>query len=179
MAIISARYRRHQAQRRNRQLVVFGLRQERFALPIQVAQRVFPLPELYGAALGGHLGLVSLNQQQVPVLDIEYQIFGDRPSDPQAYRYVLVLENPFGESMGLLLCDPPMLCRVTEGALQPVPPSYAVDDRMQCIAALVVLESQHPIFLINPAQLFPNYTSALPGRVDRAQPLQLEARPEG
>ena len=170
MALSYLKHQRHD-QRRNQQLVVFELRQERFALPIQVAQRVVPLENLYAVSLCGQLGIMNINQIPVPILDIEHQIFGDRPANPN-YTYVLTLDNPFGEPIGIPLHAPPLLCRVTEGAFQPIPPSYAASPTLRCVAALITIDEHPPVFLINPAQLIPQYASILPEQTAPSPQLQ-------
>jgi purine-binding chemotaxis protein CheW len=58
------------------QLIVFGIQQEWFALPIQVVHRVLPLEHIYGVSHDGGVGLTRHENQEVSVIDVEQRIFG-------------------------------------------------------------------------------------------------------
>ncbi|HEY9736167.1 MAG TPA: hypothetical protein V6D06_07785, partial [Trichocoleus sp.] len=56
------------------QLITFPVRQEWFALPIAIAQKVVPL-----TAVPGSSGLILIDNRQVPTLDLERHIYRDVP----------------------------------------------------------------------------------------------------
>jgi chemotaxis signal transduction protein len=60
-------------------LIVFRIRQEWFAVPIQFAQKVVPLGVLYGASQGG-ISLTRYQDQELPVIDVERRVFGHAAS---------------------------------------------------------------------------------------------------
>jgi len=154
-----------------RQLIVFPLRQDQFALPIQVAQKVISIDNLYGQSPDFDTGLVLYQNQDIPVIDIERRIFGH--SAPQkllpghsnsstrssaysiAQRYLLIIQNLQGESVGLPIVTQPMLRRVPESAFAPLSSTYVTDGKIRCVSALVILaETEPPLFVLNLNQLF-------------------------
>jgi chemotaxis signal transduction protein len=60
-----------------RQLITFCLRQEGFALPIQVVQKVIPLGEVYDVSSVTGTSLTRYQNQEISVIDIEQRIFSD------------------------------------------------------------------------------------------------------
>lgn len=64
------------------QLIVFNIRHETFALPIQFAYRVIPMGAIYGAHESGGIGLTRYNNQDVLVIDAARRIFGESSSQP-------------------------------------------------------------------------------------------------
>lgn len=155
------------------QLIVFRVWQEWFALPIQVAYRVIPIGQVYGACPQGSVSLTRYQDQDVLVLDVQRRIFGEKtPSllpghtpdemNPLPERHLLLLHSPEGELVGIPLDHAPILRRVPVSAFKPVPPMYLAEGTIRCIGAIVVTpEGEPPLFLLNPAQLLQNPT-ALP-----------------
>lgn len=64
------------------QLLVFNIRHESFALPIQFAHRVIPMGAVYGTHESGGVGLTRYNNQDVLVIDAARRIFGELSSQP-------------------------------------------------------------------------------------------------
>ena len=75
---LSLRSQRHRSRKAEfkHQLIVFRLRQEWFALPIQAAQKVIQLGKIYGGGEGAEMGLTLYHDREIPVLDIQQRIFG-------------------------------------------------------------------------------------------------------
>ena len=57
-------------------LIVFRIGQAQFALPIQAAERVVKLEQLYGAPSGSGLQFTHYQNREILVIDAEQQIFG-------------------------------------------------------------------------------------------------------
>lgn len=160
---------------------MFRLRQEWFALPIQVAQKVIPLGKLYGAGNGADVSLTLYHDREIPVLDIQQRIFGaasqpllpgetsslstTSPLDPPSAPFLLLVQPDAETTIGFPLEAPPMLRRVPESAFVPLSPTYLTGGQIRCVKCLIIPDSeQPPIFLLNLDQLLPQqeYT-ALPG----------------
>jgi chemotaxis signal transduction protein len=76
MAIFtSRRFENRQAHRATRQIIVFQIQQEWFALPIEFVHRVIPLGQVYGVPHGQGLSLTRYENREIPVIDIESRVF--------------------------------------------------------------------------------------------------------
>ena len=155
-------------------LIVFKLRQEWFALPILVAQKVVELGEIYGNSQGGSTGLTRYQNRDLPVIDIEQRIFApsthpplpvgpfaqdtperSHPSNPPP-RHLLIIHPPEGELIGFPLTHSPQLRRVPESAFSPLPSMYRDEGIIRCVNALITLSPAEPsMFLLDLAQLIP------------------------
>ncbi|GAB4377144.1 MAG: hypothetical protein Kow00121_25770 [Elainellaceae cyanobacterium] len=165
-------YSRHMLTRRaesTQQLIVFRVLDEWFALPIQVAYKVIPLGQVYGASQKGGVSLTRHQNQEVLVLDLQQRIFGEPPMQPlltstqemesvastrSPQRHLLLIQTIQGELIGLPLDAPPLLRRVPKSAFTPISSTYLAQGNIRCVSALIVLsEDEAPIFLLNPNQL--------------------------
>ncbi|MBC7971139.1 MAG: chemotaxis protein CheW [Verrucomicrobia bacterium] len=162
------------------QIIVFRLRQEWFALPIQAAQKVIPLGKVYGAGAGSAIGLTLYQDREIPLLDIQQRIFGTatqalltgNPSPPKQNashvdpfslgRFLLLVQTITGATIGFPLDAQPMLRRVPESAFTPLSATYLAEGQLRCIKCLIIpAPEQPPIFLLNLDQLL-QAQSALP-----------------
>ena len=171
------------SQRRSRkaefkhQLIVFRLRQECFALPIQAAQKVIALGNIYGGGVGGEMGLTLYQGREIPVLDIQQRIFGTasppagQPLLPQSkaslpepsadmtdpavpQRFLLIVQMDAETTIGFPLDSQPMLRRVPESAFVPLSAAYLNEGQLRCVRCLIVSAPEEPpLFLLNLDQL--------------------------
>ena len=181
------------------QLIVFRVRQEWFALPIQVAQKVIPLGNLYGGGVGSDVSLTLYQNREIPVLDIQQRIFGtksipllpsqaaasEHPSHsaklsppvpkgnstaPLPERFLLLIQSATDATIGFPIDAQPMLRRVTESAFVPLSETYLTGGRVRCVTCLIVpAPDQPPIFLLNLDQLLQAHPT-LPKAGNRALP---------
>jgi purine-binding chemotaxis protein CheW len=168
------------------QILVFAMRHEQFALPIQAVQKVILLGEVYGAAEAG-VRLTLYQNREVPVIDLEHRVFETPPVTraalPPAHarvnppqldpRYLLIVQHQ-GEPIGLPVESRPALRRVPVSAFAPLSPLYRAEGNLRCVTALIVPAPEHPpIFLLDLPQLFlPQPRSTLRG----AEPPSLPER---
>jgi chemotaxis signal transduction protein len=135
-------------------LIVFQIRQETFALPIQFAQKVVPLGLVYGVTPNG-VGLTRYGDREIPAIDLEPRVFAAGSEmageiSPGESRHLLVVEDAQGELLGIVLEAPPMLRRVPKSAFAPVPAVYLAEGQIRCISAIIAAgENEPPIFLLN------------------------------
>lgn len=164
------------------QIIVFRVRQEWFALPIQVAQKVIPLGNLYGGGAGSEVSLTLYQDREIPVLDIQQRIFGTKPipllpsqassehpphsanpsppvskgnnTPPLPERFLLLIQSATDATIGFPIDAQPMLRRVTESAFVPLSETYLTGGQVRCVKCLIVpAPDQPPIFLLNLDQL--------------------------
>ncbi|XGW00237.1 MAG: hypothetical protein ACAF41_15030 [Leptolyngbya sp. BL-A-14] len=164
------------------QLIVFRVQQEWFALPIQVAQKVIPLGNLYGGGAGSDVSLTLYQDREIPVVDIQQRIFGTKPTpllpgqaasehpsrsaNPSSPvpktsntpllpdRFLLLIQSDTNATIGFPIDAQPMLRRVNEAAFVPLSETYLTGGQVRCVTCLVVpAPDQPPIFLLNLDQL--------------------------
>jgi chemotaxis signal transduction protein len=155
-------------------LIVFRIRREWFAVPIQLAHKVVPLGLVYGASEGG-ISLTRYLDQELPVIDVERRIFGHGvdlssqpllPGDasrsaPEEQRHLMIVEYQEG-LIGIPLDSPPTLRRAPKSAFSPIPAVYLAEGHIRCVSALITIsENEPPFFLLNLDQLLQRRTSVL------------------
>jgi purine-binding chemotaxis protein CheW len=140
------------------QIIGFRLRQEWFALPINTIQKIIPLGRIYGDPKETGMGLTSYEGQELLVLDVSHQIFGDTPfldlNDKQQ-RFLVILVNSKGELIGLPIDSSPSVLRVPKSTLSVLPETYINQGNIQCISSTIIQLSDRPhLFLLDPDLLF-------------------------
>lgn len=158
--------------------LVFGLRQDWFALPVHVVHKVVHIERLYGTGSDSMAGLAFYQNQEIPVIDLEPRIYGPchqllsgsgessfRASDWP--RLLLITTHPQGGLVGFPLSEPPTLRRLTDSAFSPLPATYLSEGSLKGVGAIAVPDpDQPPIFVLNLNQLFqpPDGAGVLPGK---------------
>ena len=142
-----------------RQMLVFQLQKEWFAIPIELVKQVVVLKEVYGDPAQNGISLTLYQNQEILVVDVGKRIFPqgknteDVKNDEQ--RYLIVLENSEGEIVGLPINGTPSLKRVADSAFSPLPSGYISEGNIQCVSNLIVESNeQKPYFLIDVEMLF-------------------------
>lgn len=64
------------------QMITFLVRQDWFALPIQVAQKVVPLAAVRSSTGSQGQNLILVDKQRLPTIDLEQHIYRDLPQPP-------------------------------------------------------------------------------------------------
>lgn len=127
-----------------RQLLVFRIRQEWFALPLQVLQRVVPMGRIHGDQGDLGIGVTRYEDQELLVIDVGRRIFPRRsdegPTVPASERHMVILQAPSGEMIGLPIDSRPALKRVPSSAITPLPPTYTHLAYVQCVSGMVISE---------------------------------------
>jgi chemotaxis signal transduction protein len=165
------------------QLILFRLQQEWFALPILMVQKVVPLGQVYGAAVGS-MSLMHYQNLEIPIIDVESWIFRkplppslfadstlnftpgmlstvDQPLNSEApapalpiQRHLLITSNLQGDLCGIPIDSQPMLQRVPESAFKRLPAVYKLGGSIHYVSALIMLaKSDRPAFLLDLHQL--------------------------
>jgi chemotaxis signal transduction protein len=178
---LTGQHRRSRKAEFKHQIIVFRLRQEWFALPIQTAQKVIPLGTVYGGGGGSEMGLTLYHDREIPVLDIQQRIFGTSsetvsqallppsktPSLEHAsltatghtdatppQRFLLIVQTAAGTSIGFPLDSQPILRRVPESAFAPLSNAYLNEGQLRCVRCLILSAPEEPpFFLLNLDQL--------------------------
>ena len=100
-------------------LIVFRIGQAQFALPIQAAERVVKLDQLYGAPSGSGLQFTHYQNREILVIDAEQQIFGTHSGVLEQTRSLLPAPRSALESS---------LERLAPALQDPVLPDSALSD---------------------------------------------------
>ncbi|WP_421656770.1 chemotaxis protein CheW [Leptothermofonsia sp. ETS-13] len=154
------------------QWLVFCLRQDWFALPIHVVQKVVQVEHLYGTGPDSTTGLVIYQDQEIPVIDLEQRIYRQCRrilsssgellfQSSGGRRFLAIATSPQGEPVGFLLNEPPTLRRLAESAFSSLPVTYLNEGSLKCVRAIAVPNSNEPpIFVLNLNQLFQPFDKA-------------------
>ncbi|MBD3881031.1 chemotaxis protein CheW [Phormidium tenue FACHB-886] len=172
-------------------LIVFYIQQEWFALPIQAAERVLEVEQVYGAPTGNGLQFTHYRDREILVIDAAQRIFGNQNAEAEQFSsgdtlprlqasshtaaqplprpsFLLILQNGTQnvtqERVGIPLYTPPSLQQVPLSAFKPLPSAYLAEGAIQCVSALVVVADQPPMFLLNPDLLLQTLSRSLPPR---------------
>lgn len=157
---------------RTQKLIVFCLRQQWFAVPIEFAYKLLQQAQIYGQFDETGIGFTLYQGRELRVIDIERRIFSnaqpllpDRINKPSAISvqaepadafrpYLLILQAAQNELIGISIKTQLTLRRVIQSAFVPVPASYLTEGSISCISALVITSStEPPLFLLNLSQL--------------------------
>ena len=162
----SVRSRRFAAKKKEatQQIIIFRLRQEWFALPINSVQKVVPLGKVHGDPQGTGISLTNYQGKEILVIDVSHRIFGEPPSLDLAIsgakdthsqqRFLLMVQNKAGELVGLPIDSQPALRRVPKSSFTPLPSAYVAEGNIQCLSSTMIqLENRPSLFLLDPEQL--------------------------
>ena len=174
MAIFSPLRSRRLAARKKKkaekQAIAFRLRNEWFAIPIEVVQKVVPLGNVYGDPRGTGVSLTIYQGKELLVVDVGHRIFVEPRSvdstskgdnfgsdggirQPEE-RYLLIVEISTGELVGLPIDSPPSIRRIAESSFTPLPAAYVTQGNIQCVSSMIIEQKDsNPLFLLNPEQL--------------------------
>ncbi|MFQ3617064.1 MAG: chemotaxis protein CheW [Cyanobacteriota bacterium] len=164
-----------------RQLLIFPLRQEQFALPLAVVHKVIRIDHLYAQQDGAETAIALDHDAHIPVLDIQQRIFANAltpdkclETDPQihsqtiignhtasrkpdnfsASQYLILVYSLQGDVIGLRIEQPPTLQRFPETAFKPLSTLYQQEGGIRCVSGLILPKVDGPpIFLLNLAQV--------------------------
>ncbi|MCU0535915.1 MAG: chemotaxis protein CheW [Hydrococcus sp. Prado102] len=149
---------------KTKQFISFRLRQEWFALPIDVVQRVIQMGKIYGDPQGTGVSLTNFQGQETIVVDVAHLIFGNSSSQEQKQssaagekkqpRILLIIQSDQGEIFGLPVDSTPIMRRVPDSAFTPIPETYIAQGNVRCISSTMIQLSDHPpMFLLDSNQL--------------------------
>ncbi len=142
-----------------RQMLVFQLQKEWFAIPIELVKQVVVLKDIYGDPDQNGISLTLYQNQEILVVDVGKRIF-QKSKNPEDLinddpRYLIVLENNKGEIVGLPIDCTPSLKRVADSAFSPLPSGYISEGNIHCVSNLIVeSQEQKPYFLLDVEMLF-------------------------
>lgn len=167
------RVRRKRSQEPPLRLLAFQLRQQWFCLPLTITRRVLT-QEI--AADGKDVELIQFQNEPILVLNAANLVYGtnmpqltgqDIPSPPAKLaapaqeQNIVVLDLSRGHSLGLKVDSPPVLKRVRQSALAPVPSVYISVHQLRGVTHVVNPDDQatngnsQPMFLIAIESLLP------------------------
>lgn len=167
MAIYSPlRSRRLAAQQaeETERIITFQLREETFALQLNRVNQVTTLGRLYGDANDTGVSLTTYQGQELVVIDVGQQIFGQAPTveppaerDVEKVRYLLILQRENGQLVGFPIDSPPSIQSVAMSAFRPLPDIYRQHSNIHCVSCLSIDQPDRPaIFLLDATLILNN-----------------------
>ncbi|WP_460193925.1 chemotaxis protein CheW [Thermosynechococcus sp. FA-CM-4201] len=142
------------------QFLTFIVRQEQFAVPMGQAYRVIPLPPIHGDPQQRGVGLVTYENHEILVIDIGRCLFDDplSTSETQKLKFLLILQPRLeGEWLGLPLTEPPVIERIPQNAIHPIPSNYLHWGSIHNVSSLMVSSQEDqelpPIFIVDIEQV--------------------------
>jgi purine-binding chemotaxis protein CheW len=131
-----------------RQLVVFSLGEEEYALPIADVHEIirYTEPRSVASSVGWIRGVISLRGKIVPVYDLAARLGEAR--DPDAPSQKIVIVEAGGRMAGVIVDDVTEVLTVACDSVEPVPP--AAEASIEAIARV----ADRLIVLLSPAGLF-------------------------
>jgi chemotaxis signal transduction protein len=146
-------------------LITFQLRQETFALPLDRIHKVTTFDRVYGDPKHSGVGLTIYQGQELVVIDVGQQIFGDEPidyanpanltngsnSNTQAVKYLLIVNTADRGQIGLPIDSPPILQSIPFSAFRELPKMYTDRGNINCVSLFSIeTANRPPIFLLDP-----------------------------
>ncbi|MEO0852559.1 MAG: chemotaxis protein CheW [Cyanobacteria bacterium J06648_11] len=157
-ALSSLRTRRSRSRtaEATRQVLVFKLQDEWFALPIEAVQKVVVRGDIYGDPNGSGVSLTVFDGRELVVVDVARRIF-NRLSETEAIAptsqqpsFLFVIRDSQDNWVGLPANTPPTVRRLPESAFAPLPETYQSAGNIQCVSSLSIqTEGEPPIFLLD------------------------------
>ncbi|BAY51579.1 hypothetical protein NIES2134_108300 [Thermostichus vulcanus NIES-2134] len=142
------------------QFLTFTVRQEYFAVPMAQAYRVIPLPSVHGDPQQRGIGLVTYENREILVIDIGRCLFDDplSSSETQTLKFLLILQPRLEQDwLGLPLTDPPVIERIPQAAIHPIPRNYLHWGSIHNVSSLMVTHQEDqelpPIFIVDVEQV--------------------------
>jgi chemotaxis signal transduction protein len=150
MAIYSPlRSRRLAAQQKEatQRLIIFKLDETTFALELDRVQKVTTLEHTYDDPNGTGVKLTSYQGQELVIIDVAAQIFGNSQpvipasQSPNRVEYLLMLQPQQGQSVGLVIDSPPNIQSFTLSAFQPLSDLDRQRNDVNCVSAIWIDQS--------------------------------------
>ncbi|WP_298976255.1 chemotaxis protein CheW [uncultured Thermosynechococcus sp.] len=142
------------------QFLTFTVRQEQFAVPMAQAYRVIPLPPIHGDPQQRGVGLVTYENREILVIDIGRCLFDDplATSETQKLQFLLILQPRLEQEwLGLPLTAPPVIERIPQDAIHPIPSHYLHWGSIHNVSSLMVRspgdQDLPPIFIVDIEQV--------------------------
>jgi purine-binding chemotaxis protein CheW len=131
-----------------RQLVVFNLADEEYALPISDVHEIirYTEPRSVASSVGWIRGVISLRGKIVPVYDLAARL--GEPRDPDRTAQKIVIVETADRMAGVIVDDVAEVLTIECGAVEPVP--SAAEASIEAIARI----EDRLIVLLSPAGLF-------------------------
>ncbi|QDZ40075.1 chemotaxis protein CheW [Euhalothece natronophila Z-M001] len=140
-------------------VVTFPVGKLTLAVPIESVYRVLSEIPVEGSGERG-VGVAHLEDYELTVFDLEYQLFTQKPSEPisaPAGSYLVVVQSQ-SEVLGLLVKQAPTLMNLSRDRVRVLPQSYRQADTLTVCSHVAVLEaenqSSNTVFLLDVEQLF-------------------------
>ena len=124
-------------------VVTFPVGKLTLAVPIESVYRVLSNIPVEGSGERG-VGVAHLEDYELTVFDLEYQLFAQKPSEPisaPAGSYIVVVQSQT-EVLGLLVKQAPTLMNLPRDRVRVLPPSYRQADTLTVCSHVAILDPE-------------------------------------
>jgi chemotaxis signal transduction protein len=135
--------------------IVFKLRTETFALPLDRIHKAVAMSNVYGSPEDTGVGLTIYQGREIAVIDVGQKIFNDAPDNLDAStqhdRFLILLHDSQQRLVALPIDSPPSILSLRASSLRPLPEVYLDRGKIKCVSSLAIAEDeqQPPIFLLD------------------------------
>ncbi len=139
--------------------------QDRQILVVDAQERIFGIQQPEVRLISSQASSLQASSLQASSLQaISPQATDDSPSSQifppdnlnfrvKSLAYLLIIQDSLRDFIGIPLYSQPSLRRVPLSAFKPLPLAYLADGNIRCVSALVVIQEEPPLFLLNLDQL--------------------------
>ena len=134
-----------------RQLVVFVLDKEEYAVPIHEVREVLKIPKITPVPNSPSfiLGVINLRGKIVPVLDVEKRFNLVRDDTGTVPEHVMITEGQDGTPFGVQVDRVSGVLKVPENMIQPTPEMVKSRISADYLGGVIVIESERILLLLN------------------------------
>lgn len=120
-------------------LLVFDVDRLTLALPISQVQKVVRYNPVHGSGLS-HVNLVHLEDKDIAVVNLHQKLFNlDLPQISQDRGYFIISRTSVGESIGILVLQPPALIDIPQLQIRVIPDSYRRSDTLEIASHVTIV----------------------------------------
>ncbi|MEM8828572.1 MAG: chemotaxis protein CheW [Cyanobacteria bacterium P01_G01_bin.19] len=138
-------------------LLVFDVDRLTLALPILQVQKVVRYNPVHGSGLS-HVNLVHLEDKDIAVVNLHQKLFNlDLPQISQDRGYFIISRTSVGESIGILVLQPPALIDIPQSQIRVIPDSYRRSDTLEIASHVTIVPqkdgTRKTIFILDSQRL--------------------------
>ena len=134
-------------------LLVFEMGNLILALPVLQVQKVVKYNPVHGSGLS-YVNLTHLDNKDVAIIDLHQKLFNTSlPRLSKDEGYFIISKNITGESLGILVLEPPTLVDVATTQIRLIPDTYRRSDTLKIASHVTVItrenETSKTVFILD------------------------------
>ena len=124
-------------------LLVFKIGKLTLALPILQVQKVIKYNPVHGSGLS-YVNLTHLDDRDVAVIDLHQKLFKTSlPRLSEDRGYFIISKNIIGESLGILVSEPPASIDIAIKQIRLIPNTYRRSDTLKIASHVTVITREN------------------------------------